>query len=45
MKILGIELMNSGYGVSIDDIVSEHSYTYIAHGLVPWASQGVHSDM
>jgi len=45
MKILGCELMNSGYGVSIDDIVSEHSYTYIAHGLLPWVSQGVHQDM
>jgi len=45
MKILGCELMNSGYGVSIDDIVSEHSYTYIAHGLIPWVSQGVHKDM
>jgi len=40
MKILGCELMNSGYGVSIDDIVSEHSYTYIAHGLLPWVGQG-----
>jgi hypothetical protein len=36
MQILGVELLNSGYGVSIDDIVSEHSYTYIAHGLLPW---------
>lgn len=45
MKILGVELMNSGYGVSIDDIVSEHSYTYIAHGMVPWLSQGVHDAM
>jgi hypothetical protein len=40
MKILGVELMNSGYGVSVDDIVSEHSCTYIAHGLLPWTSQG-----
>jgi len=45
MKILGCELMNSGYGVSIDDIVSEHSYTYIAHGMLPWASQDIHADM
>jgi hypothetical protein len=45
MKILGVELMNSGYGVSIDDIVSEHSYTFIATGLVPWISQGMHPDM
>jgi len=45
MKILGVELMNSGYGVSVDDIVSEHSFTYIAHGMLPWVSQGVHPDM
>jgi hypothetical protein len=45
MKVLGVELMNNGYGVSIDDIVSEHSYTYIATGLVPWIPQGIHSDM
>ncbi len=45
MKILGVELMNSGYGISVDDIVSEHSYTWIAHGILPWQSQGRHSDM
>lgn len=45
MKILGVELMNSGHGISIDDIVSEHSYTYVAHGLLPWTSQGVHKAM
>jgi hypothetical protein len=44
MKVLGVELMNNGYGVSIDDIVSEHSYTFIATGLVPWQSQGTHPD-
>lgn len=36
MQILGVELLNSGYGVSIDDIVSEHQYTYIAASIVPW---------
>jgi hypothetical protein len=45
MKVLGVELMNSGYGVSVDDIVSEHSFTYIAHGMLPWTSQGTHPDM
>ena len=40
MRILGVELMNNGYGVSIDDIVSEHSYTYIAHAMLPWTSLG-----
>ena len=45
MKILGIELMNQGFGISIDDIVAEHSYTYIATGLVPWTALGVHPDI
>jgi hypothetical protein len=37
--------MNSGFGISVDDIVAEHSYTYIAHGLLPWKSEGMHPDM
>lgn len=45
MKILGVELMNNGYGVSIDDIVSEHSFTYVATGIVPWTTQGIHPSM
>jgi hypothetical protein len=36
MQVLGVELLNSGYGVSIDDIVSEHQYTYIAASVMPW---------
>lgn len=44
MKILGIELMNQGTGVSIDDIVCEHSYTYVALGIIPWTSYGLHPD-
>lgn len=36
MEINGIELMNSGYGIGVDDIVAEHSYTYIAKSIVPW---------
>lgn len=45
MRILGVELMNNGYGVSIDDIVSEHSYTYIATGVLPWRSLGLHDSI
>jgi len=33
MKILGVEL-----GLSVDDLVSEHSYTYIAKGILPWTT-------
>lgn len=45
MKILGVELLNQGYGVSVDDIVSEHSYTFVANGIIPWMPQGIHEDM
>lgn len=54
MRIFGVELLNEGYGVSIDDIVSEQQMTYIARTIIPWtpvnspainaiASQGVSS--
>lgn len=36
MRIYGIEILNEGYGVSIDDIVSESQMTYVARSLVPW---------
>jgi hypothetical protein len=36
MRIYGIELLNEGYGVSIDDIVSEMQHTYVARTLVAW---------
>jgi hypothetical protein len=32
--------MNEGYGVSIDDIVSEQQLTYIARTLVGWRPAG-----
>ena len=38
MRIYGIEILNEGYGVSIDDIVSEMQNTYVARTLVPWQS-------
>ena len=39
MKILGVELMNSGQGISVDDIATERNYTYIATGIIPWTLQ------
>lgn len=45
MKVLGVEILNSGWGISVDDIVSEHSYTFVATGIVPWQSLGMHEDM
>lgn len=36
MRIIGIEILNEGYGVSVDDIVSEKQMTYVARTLSPW---------
>jgi len=36
MKIFGVEILNEGYGISIDDIVSEQQMTYIARTVMPW---------
>jgi hypothetical protein len=36
MAILGVEILNEGYGISIDDIVSEQQMTYVARGIAPW---------
>jgi len=37
MRIYGVEILNEGYGVSIDDIVSEQQMTYVARTLVAWS--------
>lgn len=36
MAILGVEILNEGYGVSIDDIVSEQQMTFVAREVAPW---------
>lgn len=36
MRIFGVELLNEGYGVSIDDIVSEQQHTYVARTIISW---------
>ena len=36
MAVVGVELVNEGYGISIDDLVSEFQYTFIARELLPW---------
>lgn len=36
MRIYGVEILNEGYGVSIDDIVSEQQMTYVARTLAGW---------
>lgn len=39
MQILGVEILNQGYGTSIDDVVSEQQCTYLARAVRPWAWQ------
>lgn len=36
MRIFQLEILNEGYGVSIDDIVSEQQMTYVARQVIPW---------
>lgn len=36
MRIFGIEILNEGYGVSIDDMVSEQQHTYVARNIIGW---------
>jgi len=37
MRVFGVELLNEGYGVSIDDIVSEQQHTYVCRSIIGWA--------
>jgi hypothetical protein len=39
MKIFGVEILNEGAGVSIDDIVLEQQMTFIARGCTGWQSK------
>ena len=36
MHILGVELINEGSGVSIDDIVAETQMTFVARAIIGW---------
>ena len=36
MSILGVELINEGSGISIDDIVTETQMTFVARAIVTW---------
>jgi hypothetical protein len=43
MHILGVELINEGSGVSIDDIVTETQMTFVARGIIGWKPMIVNS--
>lgn len=36
MAVVGSEILNEGYGISIDDISSEQQHTYVSRQIVPW---------
>ena len=40
MQISNLELMNCGSGMSIDDITTDESCTFVATSLIPWHLQG-----
>jgi len=39
MQINNVEIMNCGSGMSIDDITTDESCTFVATGLIPWYRQ------
>lgn len=39
MHILGVEIMNSGSGMSVDDINIDESCTFVCTDIIPWGSQ------
>jgi hypothetical protein len=38
MKIFGVEILNEGSGVSIDDAVTEMQATFVARFVEPWSA-------
>lgn len=39
MEILGVEILNCGSGISVDDITTDESCTWIGVNIIPWHSQ------
>jgi hypothetical protein len=40
MMIHGVEIMNVGSSMSIDDITTDEACTFIATAITPWSNQG-----
>ena len=36
MVIIGVEILNEGGGLSVDDITNEEQTTFVARGKTPW---------
>jgi hypothetical protein len=39
MEILGVEILNCGSGISVDDITTDESCTWVGVNILPWHSQ------
>ena len=39
MGLFGVELLNQGQGLSVDDMVSETQFTFVCRGVVGWKPQ------
>lgn len=39
MMIVGVEIMNTGSGLSVDDITTDESCTFVATSMIPWHRQ------
>jgi hypothetical protein len=42
MRIFGVEILNEGFGISIDDVQSATQMTYVARAILGWKSLGQH---
>lgn len=40
MIIRGVEILNAGSGISIDDITTDENMTFVATDIIPWQSLG-----
>jgi hypothetical protein len=38
MEILGMEILNCGGGLSVDDVTADESCTWIGMNIIPWHS-------
>jgi len=41
MRIYGVEILNEGTGMSVDDIVNESQMTFVARHVTPWVPKSV----
>lgn len=41
MRIFGIEFLNEGSGISVDDRTTETQHTFVARSLMPWRRTGI----